>query len=610
MRDDLLPYYERELTFIRQMAGEFSAKSPKVAGRLLLSGGTSEDPHVERLIQAFALLCGRIHHKLDDEFPEITEALLDSLYPHYLRPVPSQAIAQFEFESFQSVAASVHVPRGTPVHSRVDNGQVCSFRTCYDLDVLPLRVVAAGVNVANRFSSASSPGGVSAVIRIRLECLGGLRLQQVASDSIRFFLHGNPAAVHALYEALFLKCSRVSIRGTNTQGGAPSEAMLSPRCLHAVGFGIDESVLPYSDRSFPGYRLLQEYFSFPDKFLFFDVCGLDSIARAEFGSSFDLLIGFTEANDRNRLSALEQAVDTSTFQLGCTPIVNLFEQLAEPIRVTHTKQEYHIVPDQHRQLATEIYSVDEVLSLGGYAAEPRRYEAFYSIRHGSRREELKHFWHAHRRASFRKNDPGTEVYLMLVDTDFNPALPPDEVLSVRVTCTNREQAGRLKFTGEPGELEAEGVAALRVRGLGNPTKPLRPPNRNGLQWRLISHLSLNHLSIVEGGKDALQEILRLYDFSNDPAVRAQIEGLTNVTSHSAMSRINSEAGVAFCRGTDVTIEFDEQNFVGTGVFLLASVLERFLGLYSSLNSFSRLTATTQKGLLKRWPPRTGEQILL
>jgi len=607
VRDELLPYYERELTFIRQMAGEFAAKYPKVANRLDLGAGTSTDPHVERLIQAFALLCGRIHHKLDDEFPEITEALLDALYPHYLKPVPSQAIAQFEFESSQSVAASVRVPRGTPVHSNPASGQTCSFRTCYDVNVLPLRVTDAAVSLANRFSTASAANNVSAVISISIECLGGLRFAQVAADSIRFYLNGDPAVVHAVYESLFLKCARVSIVAAGAHGNARPEAVLSPRCLKAVGFEPSECVLPYSDRSFPGYRLLQEYFSFPEKFFFFDLCGLDSIARTEFGSAFEILIGLGDFEEKHKLTALEQAVETTTFQLGCTPVVNLFERLAEPIRVTHTKPEYRIIPDQHRQLATEVYSVDKVF--GGYAEEPRPYEPFYSIRHGAHREHSQ-LWHAHRRASFRKNDPGTEMYLMLVDNDFNPANPADEVLSVRVTCTNREQAGRLRFTGGLGELDAEGVSAVRVRGLHGPTAPLRPPSRSGLQWRLISHLSLNHLSIVEGGKDALQEILRLYDFSNDAAVRTQIAGIMEVSSRSAMSRIVSDAGVTFCRGTDVALKFDDQNFVGSGVFLLSSVLERFLGLYSGLNSFSRLTALTQKGLVKRWPPRTGEQILL
>lgn len=607
MRDELLPYYEQELTFIRQMAGEFSEKYPKVAGRLMLGPNESDDPHVERLIEAFALLSGRVRHKLDDEFPEITEALLDVLYPHYLRPVPPQAIAQFQLDPAQSaVAAATKVPLGAAIHSKPDDGQVCSFRTCYPVTLWPLRVAAASISAVNRFGSTGEPADASTVIRIEMECLGGLRFDALPIDSLRFYLNGESAAVHTLYEFLFLNTLRVSLRSKDGK----AKAILPASSLRQVGFTTAEGTLPYSDRSFLGYRLLQEHFSFPEKFFFFDLTGLDRMAKSGLGGSFEILISLKEPERKQRLIALEQSVGKDTFQLGCTPIVNLFERIAEPIRLTQTKTEYRIIPDQHRQASTEIYSVDHVTSAASYLDEPRTYEPFYAVRHSRTDGALKRFWSAHRRPSFRKNDQGTEVYLSLVDLDFNPALPPVEMLSLRVTCTNRDEASRLKLTGEYGELQAEGAALLRTRCLRKPTQTLRPPLRGATQWRLISHLSLNHLSIVEKGREALQEILALYDFSGDPAIRKQIAGITNVSSRPGVSRVHSETGVAFCRGTDVTIEFDEDEYVGTGVFLLSSVLQRFLGLYCSLNSFSRLTVKTKKGALKQWPPLAGEQILL
>jgi type VI secretion system protein ImpG len=608
MRDELLPYYERELTFIRQMAAEFAEKYPKVADRLLLGPDTCEDPHVERLIEAFALLCGRVHHKLDDEFPEITEALLDALYPHYLRPVPSQGIVQFQLDPSQSAPASTEVQSGTAVHSKPNNGQFCSFRTCYPVTLWPLRVTGASVSTANRFSSPGLASGVAATIRIQMECTGGLRLGQLPIDSIRFYLNGESAAVHTLYEFLFLNTLSVSLRALPARDGA-AEAILPATSLQQVGFSRTEASLPYSDRSFPGYGLLQEYFSFPEKFLFFDLKGLDRLARSDFGTVFEIAISLKEPEQQHRLIALEQSVNARTFQLGCAPMVNLFERIAEPVRISQTKTEYLITPDLHRQLSTEIYSVDRVTSTASSMEEPQRYEPFYALRHGLD-EGQRHFWHAHRRPSFRKNDSGTEVYISLVDLDFNPALPPAEMLTVRVTCTNRDQASRLKLTGEFGELETEGAALVLARCLRKPTDTIRPPQRRGLEWRLISHLSLNHLSIVEKGRESLQEILRLYDFSNDPAVRKQIAGIAGVTSCSSISRVVSDTGVAFCRGTDVTVEFDEDQYVGTGVFLLSSVLHRFLGLYSAVNSYSRLTARTKTGVLKQWAPLAGEQVLL
>ena len=612
MRDELLPYYERELKFIRQMAGEFAQKYPKVAGRLLLEPDKEcEDPHVERLIQAFALLAGRIHHKLDDEFPEITEALLDALYPHYLRPVPPMGIAQFQLDPSQSaVPAATRVPSGTPIHSKADGGHFCSFRTCYPVDLWPVRVTGASVSVTNRFAGAGLAADTAAVIRIGIECLGGLEFGKLPIESIRFYLSGESAAVHTLYEFLFVNSLRVTLRALPAKDGAP-QAILPPASLRQAGLTAAEGILPYSDRSFLGYRLLQEYFAFPEKFFFFDLTGLDRLAKSDFGGALEILISLKEPEQKHRLIALEQSVGIDTFQLGCTPMVNLFERIAEPIRISQTKAEYRIIPDQHRQSSTEVYSVDRVTSTASYLEEPQRYEPFYSLRHGLQDETQKRFWYTHRRPSFRKSgDKGTEVYISLVDLDFKPALPPVEMLTLRVTCTNRDLASRLKFTGEFGELEPEGVALLRARCVRRPTEAGRLPLRGGLQWRLISHLSLNHLSIVEKGREALQEILQLYDFSNDPVVRKQIAGIADVTSRACVCRVTSETGVAFCRGTDVTIEFDEDQYVGTGVFLLSSVLERFLGLYSAVNSFSRLSVRTKKGVLKQWPPLAGEQILL
>ena len=608
MRDELLPYYERELKFIRQMAGEFAEKYPKVAGRLLLQPDTCEDPHVERLIEAFALLAGRVHRKLDDEFPEITEALLDVLYPHYLRPVPPQAIVQFQLDPSQSAPASTKLKSGIPIHSKPENGNVCSFRTCYPVTLWPLRVTGASVSAVDRFATPGMPADAAAVIRIGIECLGGLRLEQLPLDSLRFYLSGESAAVHTLYEFLFLNAGRIAVRSLPAREGA-AHAILPAGSLQPVGFTSDEGILPYSDRSFLGYRLLQEYFSFPEKFLFVDLKGLDRLPKSGFGTAFEILIYLKQPDQPHRLISLEQSVGIDAFQLGCTPMVNLFERIAEPIRITQTKSEYHIVPDQHRQWATEVYSVDRVAS-ASYLEEPRVYEPFYALRHGTADDTHKHFWCTHRRPSFRKNDNGTDLYLSLVDLDFNAALPPDEMLTLQVTCTNRDQAPLLKLSGEFGELEPEGAALVRARCLRKPTPTVRPPTRRGLQWRLISHLSLNHLSIVDKGTEALQEILRLYDFSSDPAIRKQIAGITAVTSRSSISRVRSSTGVAFCRGTDVTLEFDESQYVGTGVFLLASVLQRFLGLYAAVNSFSRLTAQTRKGVLKQWPPLAGEQILL
>jgi type VI secretion system protein ImpG len=622
VKEDLLPYYENELSFIRSLGKEFAGAYDKIAGRLLLAPGTgkSEDPHVERLIEAFALIAGRIHHKIDDEFPEITESLLNILYPHYLRPIPSMSIAQFRVDPEQALLSSGHViPRHTGLYTRTVAGKTtaCNLRTCYPVTLWPIEVTSAAVTQPAAIPGAPPTDRAAAVIRIDLKCIGGARLAALSLDRLRFCLHGGEAhIIDTLYELLFNNLIRAVIRSGS--GSQATAVELPENAVLPVGFGRDEGLLSYPDRSFIGYRLLQEYFAFPAKYYFFELSGFDRIAalpperRARFGESFQLLLYLGAFERRERLQQLEQNVTGDTFQLGCTPIVNLFERLAEPIRLTHAKTEYRVIPDIHRQPTTEVYSIDRVASSAPYFEKPLVYEPFYSVRHTHSETPGQAYWCASRRASERKGDKGTEVYLTLVNLGFQPSLPPAETLSVHITCTNRDLAGELPPSYQFGELSLESGSLVRARFLVAPTPTVRPPLRRGLQWQLISHLALNYLSIVEGGHEALQEILKLYNFSEDPALRRQISGIAAVASQPHMARMVSEHGVIFAQGLRVEMELDEEAFVGAGVFLFAAVMERFLGLYTALNSFTQLTVKThqRRGALKQWPPRSGEQILL
>jgi type VI secretion system protein ImpG len=610
LKDDLLPYYENELSFIRNMGKEFAADWGKVAQRLALEPGKCEDPHVERLIEAFALLTGRIHHKIDDEFPEVTESLLNILYPHYLRPIPSMSIAQFCVDPEQGVLTTGHtIEKNTGLSTGPIAGKstTCSFRTCYPVTLWPLEVIAATVIPGS--SASEVPEKAVGVIRIEMKCTGGARLSQLTVDKLRFFLAGETHIAYALYELLFCNVIRVELRSISKQ---PVTVGLPASAIQAVGFSRDEGMLPYPDRSFLGYRLIQEYFTFPSKYLFFDLTGVDTFARSQTGEHFQILIYLNAFERRERLQILEQNVSGETFQLGCTPIINLYQRLAEPIRLSHTTTEYRVIPDIHRQSSTEVYSVDRVTSTAPYFETPRVYEPFYSLRHTSTNDSAAAYWYASRRRSERKGDLGSEVYLTLVDLGFKPAQPPVETLTVHITSTNRDLAGELPFVGKFGELSVESRSLVRARCIVAPTKTLRPPLRRGLQWRLISHLALNYLSLVDDGGASLQEVLKLYDFTENSTILKQISGIVALSSEPHMRRIVSEHGIVFAQGLRVKIEFDEDCFIGTGAFLIAAVLERFLGLYTAMNSFTQLTARTRqrRGDLKLWPPRSGEQILL
>jgi type VI secretion system protein ImpG len=617
MSRELHGYYERELIFIRQLAQEFARQYPAAAGRLLLEPNRSVDPHVERMIEAFALIAGRIQHKLDDEFPELTSALLGVLYPHYLAPIPSLALVQFDLDYDRSpLPEGFTIARGSRLRTPPVADVSCRFRTAYPVTLWPVALTSARFLAPPFPPGIDPPPGTAAALRLRLECRSGLSFAEVALDRLRFFLSGEAQTTATLYETLFNNVNSVALRPA---GGSDREpAWLEPReSLAQVGFERDEGLLPYTERSFLGYRLLTEFFAFPAKFLFVDLKGLARACEPRFGKALEVVLYL------NRTApALEQAVNSDTFRLGCTPVVNLFEQTAEPIPVSQARHEYRVVPDVASPLGMEVYSVDSVVGVDPTTRATTEYDTFYSFRHGVSRDDRRAFWCASRRPATREGDHGTDVFLSLVDLNFDPALPAESTLVVRTTCTNRELPARLRQYGDRLTFTPEMAAPLTgVRCLRLPTAPVRPPTRRGAYWRLLSHLNLNHLSLIDPGegREALQEILRLYDFFdpdvNDAAAdvtRQIIDGITDVSARRAINWIDSPEASGFCRGVEVTVEFDEVNYVGTGVFLFASVLERFLGLYVSVNAFCQLVARlkTGKGVLKRWPPRAGEHRVL
>jgi type VI secretion system protein ImpG len=603
MDDDLLAYYNAELTFIREMGAEFASKYPKVAGRLLLDADQCGDPHVERLLEGFAFLAARVRQKIDDQFPEITDAFLGALYPHLQRPLPSMSIVQLLPGRGQLAPTGGHlIDRGAWLNSRPSGGAPCRFQTAYPITLWPIEVEAARFSPDRLVFAGKRPEAVS-MLQLRLVCPDGVSFGGMGLDRLRFYLDAEGPAVNALYELLFVNACQVLLQG-QAPGGQPEVINLPVGSIGQVGFERDEGVIPYPDRSFPGYRLLQEYFAFPEKFLFFDVTGLEALAGRGWGRTLDLLVFF------NRTPSVELVVRPETFRLGCTPAVNLFTLVAEPISLNQTQFEYRVVPDVSRPSATEVYSVDAVTCTSSFLAKPMELLPFYALRH-SEADAKSAYWYASRRPSGRKGDFGTEVYLTFVGSDFQPRRPAAETLTVHATCTNRDLPARLPFGGGSADFELESQAPVsRVRCLRKPSPSLRPSTGRGAQWSLISHLSLNHLSLVdsEHGLESLRALLSLHDLADSASNRQQIAGITRVASRQVAGRIGRSTGL----GVEVAVEFDESQYVGSGVMLLASVLERFLGTYATINSFCRLAVTTRQreGVLKRWPPRAGEKILL
>jgi type VI secretion system protein ImpG len=598
LEEELLRYYTEELTYLRSMGREYARKYPKIADRLELQDGYPADPHVERLIESFALLTGRIRHEMDVQFPEITSSLLGVLYPQLQQPVPPLAIAHFEIDAQRGKFTTGHlIPKGTSLFAYGSRGNTARFRTAYPVTMWPVEISEAALDPPARYDFLSSDIRVCGVIRLRIKAISA-NLDELALDSLRIYLDSRNGPAYRVYELLFSALGGVMV----LPEGASAPILLPKTSISAAGFGPEEDLLPYPPNAHPAYRQIQEYFHFPEKFLFID---LKNLSRHEAKRYFDVLLPLTH------LPKEGLAVTHKMFVLGCTPIANLFMRTTEPIRIDQRQLYYRLVADSRREQTTEIHSIQSVSSSMNPADDTRTYEPFYSYRHATGKSRSNAFWLERRALTQREDMPGTDMYLSFLDLNFNPAVPPAEVVFAQTLCTNRELAAEIP---PGGRLNMEEVGPVTVSCYTRPTHAAYPPLGGQTAWHLISNLSLNQLSLsnTSTGRDAFCEILRLYCFGDQPALLQQIRGIRAMSSRPATLRVGKEAWRGFCPGTEVTVTLDEALYAGGGAFLFATILRQFLGLYSSVNTFTQLVLrrVNREEEWMRWQPLAGSQPLL
>jgi type VI secretion system protein ImpG len=590
--DDLLPHYERELAFLRGHSGDFARRYPKIAGRLQLTGDVGEDPHVERLIESFALLSSRVHKRLDDDFPLFTESFLEVLYPHYLRPFPSCAIASFHMQGAAgNISRSLTLPRGTLMKSRPVRGVACTFRTAYDVALSPLNIDKVQyVSVLNAPSGTCVPKGATSVMSITLRLMSTQATwETLGLERVRVYVEGEASQVSAVREALHGHCIGVAVQ-VDEYGPWRSAVGAMPQ---VVGFDDSEALIDVDGRSQPAYRHLTEFFAFPDKYNFVDL-PLPQILREHGGASFTLHYLMARIrSDSDEAHLLETLTDKS-MRLHCTPVVNLFEQRADPIRWSHRGLSAPVLPDARRAFGYEVYSIEKVYRLQQTPAGEQIHEfhPLYSLRHDellADGEDVSRYWVAHCDEAVAEHSPGYECELSIVDTDFDPAVPQTDTLSIDVKATNRNLPNLLSVGTAGGDLFMQGGGlATEVELLRKPTPSMRFDRGRGALWRLISHLSLNHLSLSAGGLDAIKEMLRLYDLPRSQTNRTMLEGLIGIDYKPATAFLPGQPFSTFVRGTEIVLTVDESRFVGSGLRLFAQVMDRFFGLYTHVNSFTQL----------------------
>ncbi|MFT7116190.1 MAG: type VI secretion system protein ImpG [Rhodoferax sp.] len=580
---DLLQYYKRELVYLRQQGANFSQRYPKVASMLALHGTESPDPHTERLIESVAFLAARVHQDLDREFPQVAAALLENLCPSLMQPIPAMTIVEFTLDPNQGkVMAGFQVAQHTALYATAADGQQCRFRTTWDTLLWPVRITKAVLD-----------GG--STLHLTFECAADTDFSELEMDRLRLHLQGDWMTTMPLYEFLVADVLQATI---TPEDGVPRALPLNS--WREVGYAEGENVLPLAPNAQPAYGLMQEYFAFPRKFHFFDLLNL----RAATGKCQRFNLSLTLAQPARGVGKLS----ADNFRLGCTPIINIFQKTSEPILVDHQQFEYLLVSDRQRESSTEVHSIVSVTASDPNAERPVLVPNFAALGHLSTDAKTS-FWSSRREHSLRKDISGTDVFLSFVDQTNTLKTLAEPVVYANLLCTNRRLAEQVPVGAR---MVAEGISTTAgVRCLYEPTAQRSPPLGSETLWRLVSLLTLNHQSLVDGstGKDQLREMLTLFA-SDSTRDHEQIRGIRHLQARSVTGRVGVDAWRGYCRGTEVMLAFDEAAFVGSSQLLLSAVLARFFALYTSVNSFVQIGVHRGDEVWKQWEPMSGRQLVL
>ena len=628
----LLTQYEQELRYFRESADEFAQEFPKIAARLGIANQEIADPYVERLIEATAFLSARVNVKLDAEFPRFTNHLLDVVYPHYLAPTPAMAMAEF-FPRLDdaNLAQGLTLPRGSVVRARQPVGldTRCEFRTGHALKLWPIRIedvqyfsFAPDLPLARLPFARRIQGG----LRVRLQGTAGVALSQLPIDQIDFHLGGSNDIAWMLYEFMNGKPLGILVRpanaGTGTRIPKDFHALLPVENLVPLGFEDEEALLPVTHTGFAGYRLLQEYFAFAQRFQCMRLLDLQTALRKPaFHECNEIELVFLFSRGK---AELEKLVNTEHLRLHCAPLINLFEKRLDRVLVNDSSSAYHLVAERTKPQDFEIHSVTQVVGHGAAGQAETQFMPFFGAFHGERNRQTAYYSVSRepRLLSARQKTQGnrssyigTEIYLSLVDPLHAPFKQSINQLAARALCTNRDLPLLLPL-GRQNDFEIVGNhPIIGIRAIRGPSRPFTIIAQKDVAWRLIDHLSLNYLSLADTDEAraaaALREMLNLYAVPGDNASQMQIQGLSKVSCQPVVRRLPLPGPLAFGRGMEVTLEIDEQMFHGHSAFLFGAVMARFLARHVSANSFAETALRAGDGReIMRWQPRCGAKTIL
>jgi type VI secretion system protein ImpG len=650
MNSEFREYYENELRLLYEHARDFAAEYPGIADRL---GGLDQDlmdPGLKGVLEGSAYLAARVQLKLKSEFGEFTSALLEQLVPNALAPTPSFALVEA-----RPAYDNPNLRRGTKfaagssmdaVYIEREQRISCRYSLGADLTVWPLHLESA------QYLSGTGPlqalglevlNGVAAGLRlsfrhrtidpdkaVALPQGGEAPINLLLIDQLPIHLVGNAADTDAIYEQLFARCRRITVRVEEAYGQTRFIA-LRPDAIEPLGFETSYAVTPRDHRAFAGFETLRSYFAFPQSFCGFRLRHLQEALRHIGAPAFDLLFEFDTA-----VPKLATVVTRDNFALYAAPAANLFEMACARIPVDGSSAEYPVIPDRSRWLDFEVHRVISVFAHYQGRKDKVAVYPLYSLPDGqvSLRDALyydnrrlpRQPTEKERRYGRPANYAGTETFISLSE----PASidDPDRVreLSVRALVSNRHLTEHLPAGASGADFRMTSDTSVALRCIAGPTEPResmvlfdrrqRAATRSGpVLWRLLNVLSFSHLSLTGRNDDeaaaGLQEVMALFADVSDSFTERQIRGIVKVETRPIVRRLRQPSGFNAARGLEVTVTFDEKNYARSGIMVLGAVLDRFFADYTAINSFTQtVVASVQRGAVMRWPPRVGGGALL
>lgn len=623
MDHKFLNYYNKELTFMHEMAGEFAQKHPKIARRLGMHGIEIADPFVERLIESFSFIAARMQLKLDAEFPAFTQRLLDVIYPNYNAPTPSMGVVQLRPNLKEGdLTQGYEVSRNSAFHTPIFPGETtrCEFRSSQSVRLWPLNIMEAQLtslppDLPNLERFRISAHKLKGAIRLKLRLHEGMQFSQLQDFvSLPVYLNGGERIVSRLFELLHAGSRATILR--YKQGENHHDVVINQNALSFDSMLPEQSLLPSTWNTFHGHNLIHEYFSCRQRFYFFTLNHLAAGVQDNHSGELEIII---------LLDRMPQEVaghiDTDCFQLFCTPVINLFPKRVDKLEVKRNSHEMHIVADRSRPLDYEIFSVTSVIGQQVENSKEVIFNPLYQTRHSdngnfgryfslTRRQRIN--GHSRRKYHSQTLYNGTEVFISLVDQQEAPFSDDIRYLSVAAMVTNRDLPRLISRNGQFELSVADAAPVESARFITPPCSPRAPFTASESAWRLIRQLNFNYLPLSEmehvAGGEALRQMLQLFVDITDNETLAQINGLVGCKTLPVIRRLPGNGLLMYGRGVKCTLMVDEDNFSGISPYLFGLVLENYIARHASINVFTETELQTlQRGSVVVWPSRPGRR---